>query len=174
MQETYAEQARKMQEWMIKEGIEAHVERLPDGRAVIIPGPKLDRTRQALWDAKNLITVSCRVPVETAETFRQACKREGETPYSVLREFVEVIVKEERRTGSARLLARPGGPPPGVAGSPSGRPLRSAPRTITCHAGSPRGRSPRAPWSMPSGQAGRRKPEPAQPYDWEKEGDSPA
>ena len=167
MQENYAEQARKMQEWMIQEGIEAHVERLPDGRAVIIPGPKLDRTRQALWDAKHMITMSCRVPITTAEAFREACQREGSSPYAVLREFIEVRVKEERRTGAARPLARPGGPPPGGGGSLSGRPLRSPHRTRAYHAAAPGGRSPRAPWSMPFGTAERRK---AEVYDWEKEG----
>lgn len=154
--EEYAEKSQKMVAWMAKEGIEAHVERLPDGRQVIALGPKQDRSRQARWDANHLITMSCRVPVETAEVFRQACQREGSTPYAVLREFVEVIVKEECRVRPARASARPGGPPRssawrsvGGAGSERG----DAP-------GSPRGRSPRPSWSMP--------------YDWEKEADASA
>lgn len=41
------------------------------------------------WDKRNYRTISCRVPVETAQRFRKLCFRYGKTPYRALKDAVE-------------------------------------------------------------------------------------
>lgn len=174
MTETLAEQAARMREWMRREGIEAHVEEI-DGRPVLVPGPKLDRSRQARWDREHRVTVSCSVPAQVAQEFHAACKAEGYTAYGVLRRYVQVIVREHRRITGRRATARPGGPPrssarpAGVGGQGSVEPLPAVEGRgqVEPGPGAPRGRSPRALWSRPL-----KKPEPRRPYDWEQDGDA--
>ena len=166
MQENYAEQARRMREWMRREGYDARVIRLSDGRPALVPGETEDRSRQARWDAKNRVTVSCSAPVQVADAFREACEAEGYTPYAVLRRFIDAVIQEHRRVTAARASARPGGPPRSSARLGNGRGEWTGRGT----AGTPRGRSPRPPWSgIETGKSpGLRKARPA-PYDWQED-----
>lgn len=162
MQESYAEQAEMLRRWMQRRGIEAHVTQI-NGITVLVPGPKLDRSRQARWDARNRLTLSCSVPGHMAQAFKEACEEEGYSTYAAIRRYVESVIREHRRVTGRRASARPGGPPRSSARLGYGRGEWQDSGT----AGTPRGRSPRAPVQRPSGL---RKPEPRH-YDWQEDGD---
>ena len=90
---------------------EFYTERLPDGRTAVffrgkIPRTLRDRRRQARWDGKHYVTLSTRVPIQTARRFGRACERDGVTIYAALKTFVEA--------GARRTPTRTG--PPGTGG----------------------------------------------------------
>ena len=45
--------------------------------------------RKYEWDRRHYRTLSCRVPVETAQRFAKLCFRYGKTPYRALKDAVE-------------------------------------------------------------------------------------
>lgn len=45
--------------------------------------------RRRAWDRRGYRTISCRVPVETAQKFRKLCLQHGKTPYRALKDAVE-------------------------------------------------------------------------------------
>lgn len=40
------------------------------------------------WNAENMTTLACGVRKETAEQFRETCRRNGTTAHAVIKEFV--------------------------------------------------------------------------------------
>ena len=50
------------------------------------------RDRQASWDAREMRTATTKVRREVYEEFRELCWDQGETPYSVLRDFLLAFV----------------------------------------------------------------------------------
>lgn len=51
------------------------------------------RSRQDSWDARELRTATTKVRREVYDTFRKLCQEQGETPYSVLRDFLLAFVE---------------------------------------------------------------------------------
>ena len=51
-------------------------------------GSGYSRDRQASWDAREMRTATTKVRREVYEVFQALCKEQGETPYSVLRDFL--------------------------------------------------------------------------------------
>lgn len=56
-------------------------------------GSGYSRDRQASWDAREMRTATTKVRRETYDLFRKLCQKQGETPYSVLRNFVLAFVE---------------------------------------------------------------------------------
>ena len=82
---------------------EFYTERLPDGRLAVffrgkIPRTLRDRRRQARWDGKHYVTLSTRVPIQTARRFARACERDGVTVYGALKTFVEAGARRTQTT----------------------------------------------------------------------------
>lgn len=55
-------------------------------------GSGCGRDRQASWDAREMRTATTKVRREVYEDFRKLCWEQGETPYSVLRDFLLAFV----------------------------------------------------------------------------------
>lgn len=71
---------------------EYYSERLPDGRVGVFAGKRprsRSRERQERWDARHMMTVSCRIRREQYERFKAACRLRGTTPYEVLKREIE-------------------------------------------------------------------------------------
>lgn len=58
---------------------------------------KLDRSRQARWDADHIRTASCRLRVEEMERLKAECRAQGTTVYGLLRYMVTVYLASRRR-----------------------------------------------------------------------------
>ena len=46
------------------------------------------------WDKRCYRTVSCRVPIETAQRFAKLCARHGKTPYRALKDAIEGALRD--------------------------------------------------------------------------------
>lgn len=58
---------------------------------------KLNRSRQARWDAEHICTASCRLRVEEMERLKAECRAQGTTVYGLLRYMVTVYLASRRR-----------------------------------------------------------------------------
>lgn len=58
---------------------------------------RIDRRaeQRRMWDVTHYRTVSCRVPVETAQRFQRLCYRHGKTPYRALKDAVETALRND-------------------------------------------------------------------------------
>lgn len=58
---------------------------------------KLDRSRQARWDAEHVRTASCRLRVEEMERLKAECRAQGTTVYGLLRYMIAAYLAQRRR-----------------------------------------------------------------------------
>lgn len=58
---------------------------------------KLDRSRQARWDAEHICTASCRLRVEEMERLKSECRAQGITVYGLIRYMISVYLASRRR-----------------------------------------------------------------------------
>lgn len=62
--------------------------------AAAAPAGKLNRTRQARWDADHMRTASCRLTVDEMDRLRAATKADGVTIYGLLRYMISVYLRQ--------------------------------------------------------------------------------
>lgn len=58
---------------------------------------RLDRSRQARWDAEHICTASCRLRKEEMERLKEECRAQGTTVYGLLRYMLTVYLASRRR-----------------------------------------------------------------------------
>ena len=55
---------------------------------------RIDRTRQAQWDAEHIRTASTRLKVEEMEKLKEECRAQGTTVYGLLRYMIAVYMRD--------------------------------------------------------------------------------
>ena len=55
---------------------------------------RIDRTRQAKWDAEHIRTASTRLRVEEMEKLKEECRAQGTTVYGLLRYMIAVYMRD--------------------------------------------------------------------------------
>lgn len=51
------------------------------------------------WDSSNISTLCCRIRVDKAKAFKEACARRGTNPNAVFREAIDKMLEEDLKAG---------------------------------------------------------------------------